>query len=74
MVLEADVGEGSADLLVAALERLGVRPEEMMLTRPAVITTSGPSDGRGSEGAFAWVEVLGEARANARPWFDTRCL
>lgn len=67
MVLEADVGEGSADLLVAALERLGVRPEEMVLTRPAAIDTIGPSGGRGAEGAFAWVEVLGEARANARP-------
>jgi uncharacterized hydrophobic protein (TIGR00271 family) len=64
VVLEADVGEGSADLLVAALERLGVRPEELVLTRPAAITTFGSSH---RDGAFAWVEVLGEARANARP-------
>lgn len=66
-VLEADVAEGSADQLVATLERLGVRGEEIVLSRPATLTTIGPSDGRGSDGTFAWVEVLGEARANARP-------
>jgi uncharacterized hydrophobic protein (TIGR00271 family) len=67
-VLEADVRDVGADALVAALERLGVESHELVLTHPHLVAPLGiaQSPAAGHAG-FAWIEVLGEARAQARP-------
>jgi uncharacterized hydrophobic protein (TIGR00271 family) len=66
-VLWADVRPVAADEVLAELERLEISHDDYVLTRTDVIA---PSDRRtlagGTEG-FAWVQVLGDARANARP-------
>lgn len=67
-VLEADVVPAAADEVVSAIDRLGVGPDDYLLTREEVVAPT--SDGRAATAAadrFAWVEVMGEARANARP-------
>jgi uncharacterized hydrophobic protein (TIGR00271 family) len=67
-VLEADVGDTSADLVVATLEGLGIASHEFTLSRPQIVAPLGISRDRiSSHDGFAWIEVLGEARANARP-------
>jgi uncharacterized hydrophobic protein (TIGR00271 family) len=67
-VLEADLGDTSADLVVATLERLGIAPHEFTHSRPQIVAPLGLAHDRvSSHDGFAWIEVLGEARANARP-------
>jgi uncharacterized hydrophobic protein (TIGR00271 family) len=66
-VLWADVRPAAADRVLAELSRLDVGHDDYVLARIDVVA---PSDrrplGGGAEG-FAWIQVLGEARANARP-------
>lgn len=68
VVLSADVEPGSADELLAILGELEVATESYVLTRMEVVA---PIDIRtapaSTPGGFAWLEVLGEARANSRP-------
>ena len=67
-VLEADVPLSAADELVARLESLGVGPQDYLLSHLEVVAPAPAAQSRiGGGDAFAWVEVLGEARANARP-------
>jgi uncharacterized hydrophobic protein (TIGR00271 family) len=67
-VLEADVRDAGADSLVAALQRLGVGSDELILTHPQLVAPLGIAQRpAGAEEGFAWIEVLGEARAQARP-------
>ena len=67
-VLTADVEPISADELITLLGELEVESEDYVLTRMEVIAPV-RSDQRALERAasFAWIEVLGEARANSRP-------
>ena len=66
-VLEADVLDVGADSVVAALTRLNAGSDEVVLTHSQIVAPPGiPQRRVGSEG-FAWIEVLGEARAHARP-------
>jgi uncharacterized hydrophobic protein (TIGR00271 family) len=67
-VLEADLRLEVADEVVETLERLGVQPEDFVLSQLVVVAPEPPAEARirGGE-AFAWVEVLGEARRQARP-------
>ena len=66
-VLEADLRLDAADEIVATLSQLGVDPEDYVLSQLDVIAPA-PSAGAELGGdAFAWVEVLGEARRQARP-------
>jgi uncharacterized hydrophobic protein (TIGR00271 family) len=69
VVLTADVDPGAADELLAVLSDLDVRSHQYLLTRLDVVAPitverlriQAPAAG------FAWLEVLGEARAHARP-------
>jgi uncharacterized hydrophobic protein (TIGR00271 family) len=67
-VLEADLELHAADELVETLEGLGIESEDFVLTHLHIVAPIPPAQSRMSGGeGFAWVEVLGEARANARP-------
>jgi uncharacterized hydrophobic protein (TIGR00271 family) len=67
-VFEVSVPDSSADALVRTLEQLGITPNEFVLTHPQVVTPLGAPEhtSPGAEG-FTWIEVVGEARAHARP-------
>ncbi len=68
IVFVADVEPAAADRLVAAIAELGIGVDDYLLTRVEVVAPLrrhlGGEDG--IEG-FAWVEVMGQARANSRP-------
>ena len=70
VVLTADVEPGSADDLLDVLAELEVGTHEYVLTQAR---RGRPDHRRAAEDAgarrsgFAWLEVLGEARAHARP-------
>src|SRR5919108_1678062 len=67
-VLEADLRLDAADDLVATLNRLGVPPDDFVLSHLEVVAPAPPGQTRlGGGDSFAWVEVLGEARRQARP-------
>jgi uncharacterized hydrophobic protein (TIGR00271 family) len=67
-VLEADLRLEAADELVATLRRLGVPPEDFVLSHLEVVAPVPETQSRvGGGDAFAWIEVLGEAREHARP-------
>jgi uncharacterized hydrophobic protein (TIGR00271 family) len=67
-VFVADVEPSAADSLVAAIAGLGIGPGDYVLTRVEVVAPQHPrlSGNRDADG-FAWVEVMGQARANSRP-------
>jgi uncharacterized hydrophobic protein (TIGR00271 family) len=68
VVFVADVEPAAADRLVEAIAELGIGVDDYLLTRVEVVAPLrrhlGGEDG--IEG-FAWVEVMGQARANSRP-------
>jgi uncharacterized hydrophobic protein (TIGR00271 family) len=68
VVISADVTPRGADQVMGIIEQLEVAPEDYLLTRIDVVAP-GPVGVRRSEDIddFAWVEVVEEARANARP-------
>jgi len=67
-LLSADVEPKSADQLVALLERLEVGADDYVLTRLDVVAPLTSSEKvPGETATFAWIEVLGEARAHSRP-------
>ena len=66
-VLWADVRPVSADGVLAELERLDISHDDYVLARIDVIAPSDRRSLAGTAEGFAWVQVLGEARANARP-------
>jgi uncharacterized hydrophobic protein (TIGR00271 family) len=67
-VFVADVEPAAADRLVEAIGELGIAVEDYLLTRVEVVAPAQRhvSGARGVEG-FAWIEVIGQARANSRP-------
>lgn len=67
-VLTADVDEEAADELVALLDAHGVSERDYVLVHLDVVAPQRTryAETRAASGP-AWVEVLGEARANARP-------
>ncbi|MGC1165112.1 MAG: DUF389 domain-containing protein [Solirubrobacterales bacterium] len=67
-VFVADVEPAAADRLVEAIAELGIGVDDYLLTRVEVVAPSRRHLGgdNGIEG-FAWVEVMGQARANSRP-------
>jgi uncharacterized hydrophobic protein (TIGR00271 family) len=66
-VFVADVEPSCADRLVAELAGLGVDGDDYVLTKVEVVAPQDRHDhGEGDDG-FAWVEVMGQARANSRP-------
>jgi uncharacterized hydrophobic protein (TIGR00271 family) len=68
VVFVADVEPAAADHLVAAIADLGIALDDYVLERVDVVAPERRHLGsRGDLGRFAWVEVMGQARANSRP-------
>ncbi|HEY7604869.1 MAG TPA: DUF389 domain-containing protein [Gaiellaceae bacterium] len=59
----ADVRTEAADAVLATLERLGVPPEDVVLTRLETISTVPDEQ---EPAALVWADVLGQARARVR--------
>ncbi len=68
VVFVADVEPAAADRLVEAIAELGIGVNDYLLSRVEVVAPLQRhlGGGNGIEG-FAWVEVMGQARANSRP-------
>jgi uncharacterized hydrophobic protein (TIGR00271 family) len=66
-VFFADVEAAAADRLVDEIHAMGIAADDYLLTKIEVVAPQrGGLSGRSAEG-FAWVEVMGQARANSRP-------
>jgi uncharacterized hydrophobic protein (TIGR00271 family) len=66
-VFVADVEPAAADPLVAAIKEMGIGIDDYVLTKLDVVAPlRHPGRGLGDTG-FAWVEIVGQARANSRP-------
>ncbi|HET9677786.1 MAG TPA: DUF389 domain-containing protein, partial [Solirubrobacterales bacterium] len=67
-VFVADVEPVAADRLVDAIAELGIDPDDYVLTRIEVVAPQYRHHfGEGGVAGYAWVEVVGQARANSRP-------
>jgi len=66
-VFVADVEPAAADRLVEAIAELGIGVEDYVLTKVEVVAPQRRHHHGGPAGGFAWVEIVGQARANARP-------
>src|SRR5215212_131425 len=67
-VFVADVEPNCADMLVEEIDRLGLAVDDYVLTKMEVVAPQHRHHfGEGGVDGFAWVEVLGAARANSRP-------
>jgi len=67
-VFVADVEPNCADMLVEEIGRLGLPVDDYVLTKMEVVAPQHRHQfGEGGVDGFAWVEVLGAARANSRP-------
>jgi uncharacterized hydrophobic protein (TIGR00271 family) len=68
LIFVADVEPAAADRLVEAIAELGVGLDDYVLTKVDVVAPERRHlAGGGDLGGFAWVEVMGQARANSRP-------
>jgi uncharacterized hydrophobic protein (TIGR00271 family) len=66
-VFVADVEPAAADRLVDALAQLGIGSEDYVLTRIEVVAPQHRHHlGEGGVDGYAWIEVIGQARANSR--------
>jgi len=66
-VFVADVEPAAADRLVDELGDLGIDAEDYVLTRIEVVSPQHRHHlGEGGVDGYAWIEVLGQARANSR--------
>ncbi|HYH52719.1 MAG TPA: DUF389 domain-containing protein [Solirubrobacterales bacterium] len=66
-VFVADVEPNCADRLVEEIAGMGIRGDDYVLTRMEVIAPQRHHRFGEAGDGFAWIEVLGEARANSRP-------
>jgi uncharacterized hydrophobic protein (TIGR00271 family) len=67
-VFVADVEPSCADRLVDEITRLGLGVDDYVLTRVDVVAPQHHHEhGEGGVDGFAWIEILGQARANSRP-------
>lgn len=67
-VFVADVEPSYADVLLERIEGLGITADDYVLTKLEVVAPQHHHHhGEGGADGFAWVEVLGQAQANARP-------
>lgn len=68
VVFVADVEPAAADQLVEAIAGLGIALDDYVLERVDVVAPERRHlSGGGDLGGFAWIEVMGQARANSRP-------
>jgi uncharacterized hydrophobic protein (TIGR00271 family) len=66
-VFVADVEPAAADRLVEAVGELGIEAEDYVLTRIEVVAPQHRHHlGEGGVDGYAWIEVIGQARANSR--------
>ena len=67
-ILSADLIPAGADEAMTVLEKFEIGPEDYLVTRAEVIAPSSAS-GRpvAAREGFAWIEIMGQARANSRP-------
>jgi uncharacterized hydrophobic protein (TIGR00271 family) len=69
VLVSADVEAGAADGLIAELEAARIDPDDYLLSRLEVVAPTPSGRTRiGRTSSFAWIEILGEARANSRPF------
>ena len=67
-VVTADVEPTTADQLVGLLHELDVHADDYVITRMEIVAPiRSNQQALAKAEAFAWIEVLGEARANSRP-------
>ena len=67
-VVSADLSPAAADQVVSAFHDFGIEHDDFVILRQDVIAPGlGPGSSVSAEEGFAWVEIVGEARANARP-------
>jgi uncharacterized hydrophobic protein (TIGR00271 family) len=67
-VFVADVEPSCADRLVEEVVAFGIGVDDYLLTRVDVVAPQHRHEhGEGGVDGFAWVEVMGQARANSRP-------
>jgi uncharacterized hydrophobic protein (TIGR00271 family) len=67
-VFVADVEPSCADMLVERIAEMGIPVDDYVLTKMEVVAPPHRHrHGEGGADGFAWVEVLGAARANSRP-------
>ncbi len=67
-VLDADLSPSAADRVLDRLIELGIPDHGYVMVRQDVIAPRGePGTSIASDDGFAWAEVLGQARENARP-------
>jgi uncharacterized hydrophobic protein (TIGR00271 family) len=67
-VFVADVEPSCADRLVEEIHQLGLGADDYVLTRVDVVAPQHHHEhGEGGVDGFAWIEILGQARANSRP-------
>lgn len=67
-VFVADVEPGAADELVGAIEGMGIATDDYVLTRVDVVAPQRTHlTGHRAIDGLAWVEVMGQARANSWP-------
>ncbi len=66
-VLSADVEPVAADDVLDALHRQGLNDRDYVLVRQDILTHGLRDGGISASGGYSWVEIVGEARANARP-------
>ena len=67
-VFVADVEPAAADQLVEAIAAMGISVDDYLLTRVEVVAPQRRHlTGERDIDGFAWVEVMGQARANSRP-------
>lgn len=67
-VFVADVEPNCADMLVEQIAELQIPADDYVLTKMEVVAPQHRHHfGEGGVDGFAWVEILGQARANSRP-------
>jgi uncharacterized hydrophobic protein (TIGR00271 family) len=66
-LISADVEPAAADDVLDALHSLDLHHDDFVLVREEILTHGLRSGGISASGGYSWVEILGEARANARP-------
>jgi uncharacterized hydrophobic protein (TIGR00271 family) len=69
VLVSADVEAGAADDLIAELEAAWIDNDDYLLSRLEVVAPAPAGRTRiGRTSGLAWIEILGEARANSRPF------
>ncbi len=68
VVLRADLKPFAADEVLDRLHGMGIHGDEYVIVREELVAPRlGPGSPVSDDDGFAWIEVVGEARANARP-------